>query len=333
MRHYPLFLDLTGRTVLVVGGGARAAAKVRLLASSGAQVRVVAPALGDELSAIGKDGAIDWRCKGFDAADLQGVRLVISATGLDAVDRAVAAAADGAGLAVNVVDRPDLCTFLTPAIVDRDSVVVAISTGGLAPVLARRLKSAIDRLLPSRLGRLADMASGFRGALAHRLHLGDQRRRFWQSFFDGAIAERVLAGDEAGARAEMLRTVNSIALDGQVAQHGSLHWIELGSDDPDLLTLKAHRLLGEADVIVHDGDGPTQILDYARRDAERRVLDGAAIGGLADLMRAGLKVVRLTKVPFVDAEGALTRAGLTADAVPAVRRDVTGPGESRRQAV
>ncbi|ABC22733.1 siroheme synthase CysG [Rhodospirillum rubrum] len=307
MDSFPIFLTLTGVRVLVVGGGAAAAAKARLALKAGARVSVFAPALSADWQDLRGHPALDHR-QGFPGQggeeEWRDVRLVYAAGESLEEDRAVHAAASARGVLVNVVDRPELCDFLTPAIVDRSPIVVAIGTGGRAPVLARRVRAAIDRLLPARLGALARLAEGFRGTVAQALPDGDRRRRFWDRFFDGAPALAALEGDEPRARTAALRLLNDgEALDNGAPAAGVVHLVGAGPGDPDLLTLKAQRLLQEADALVYDDLVGEGILDMARRDAARiyvgkrkgrASLTQEQIGRLmCDLAAAGRVVVRL----------------------------------------
>ncbi len=264
MRYFPAFMDLKGRSCLVVGGGALAARKVRPLLAAGAAVTVVAPRLGADLEARRAASEIAWTARGFVDGDLSGRALAISATGSAAVDERVAEAARRAGVPVNVVDRSELCSFVFPAIVDRDPLVVAISSGGASPVLARRLRERLEALLPAGLGRLARFAESFRGAVAANIRDFAQRRRFWEDFFDGPIAGLVQGGEEGRAREAMISLVNR----GGATAAGRVQLVGAGPGDPDLLTLKALRALQRADVILYDRLVAPAILDLARRDAE-----------------------------------------------------------------
>jgi len=316
--------------VLVAGGGETAARKLRLLRKAGARVTVVAPRAGTEIRDLAEAGAVTWRAREFMDADLSGAALAYGATGIDAVDRQVSEAARRAGVPVNVVDRPDLSDFITPAIIERDPVTVAVSSGGAAPVLARGVKAAIERLLHPNLGTLALFAERFRGAVKAVVPEGRARLRFWDRFFDGPIAARVLAGDERGAVEDMLAYVNRRGREA----NGIVHIVGAGPGAADLVTLRAQRLLEQADVIVHDrlvGDG---VLDLARRDAER-IDVGKAPGRhpvpqeeineiLIAQARLGKRVVRLKGGdPFVFGRGgeelqALADAGVRAEVVPGV---------------
>lgn len=324
MSHFPVFFDLSHRPVLVVGGGELAARKVRLLRKAGARVTLVAPRLGPELAGLVAAGALAHRARGFVAGDVNGQTLVITATGREEIDARVAEAARAAGVPVNAVDRRELSDFHVPAIIERDPIVVAVSSGGAAPVLARRLRERIEALLPSRLGELARFAEQFR-ATVKQIVPQRSRRRFWELFFDGPVAEQVLSGDERGAREAMLGWVNA----PRKPQAGWVAIAGAGPGDPDLVTLRTLRLLQDADVVVHDLRVDEGVLDLARRDAERIPVGEAQDKGgiardrvpqlLAERCLAGQRVVRLE---FGDPAGEelafLRRRGIVATLVPGV---------------
>ncbi|MFQ6017565.1 MAG: bifunctional precorrin-2 dehydrogenase/sirohydrochlorin ferrochelatase [Kiloniellaceae bacterium] len=178
MKFFPAFLSLGGRRCLVVGGGELAARKIRLLLRAGAEVTVVAPKAGAEIAELAARGEIAWIRRRFVADDVRGSAVVHGATGRAAVDAGVSAAAYAAGIQVNVVDRPELSSFTVPAIVDRDPVVIGISSGGTAPVLARRLRTTVEALLPARLGRLARFAASFRTSVKAIIPDAAARLRF-----------------------------------------------------------------------------------------------------------------------------------------------------------
>jgi uroporphyrin-III C-methyltransferase/precorrin-2 dehydrogenase/sirohydrochlorin ferrochelatase len=249
MDSFPIFMRLRGREVLVVGTGAMAHAKQRLLIAAGARVD-----LRDTLPPT-----------------LAGYALVFGANGDDATDRVVAAAARDAHLPVNVVDRPELSDFIMPAVVDRGDVVIGISTGGASPILAQRVRGWIEDALPVGLDRLAAFARRFRAAVQTRVADNATRRRFWERFFDGEGAALVMAGEDIAAARRMIRDLN--VADADERGKGTRVEIELISNDPDDLTLGTLRALRKADVILHDGDVSPAILDYARRDARHVVLD------------------------------------------------------------
>ena len=331
MRYFPAFLDLANRPCLVVGGGEAAAGKVRLLRKAGAAVRVVAPRVGPGLACLAARGELSLVRRGFVAGDVRGCAVVHAATGLADIDARVAEAAGRAGVPVNVVDRAEISSFIVPAIVDRDPVVIGISTGGASPVLARRLRAEIEAHLPARLGALARFAESFRTSLAALLP-ATARRRFWERFFDGPVAQDVLAGRQVAARERMLGLINRAADTG--VSEGLVSIVGAGPGDPELLTIKAMRVLERADVVVYDKLVGPAVLDYARRDAER-IYVGKSPGNhvrtqaqINDLLvaqaRLGKRVLRLKGGdPFVFGRGAeeqahLRRHGVRVEVVPGI---------------
>jgi len=263
MRHYPAFLDIKNRPCLVVGGGSAAVAKTRLLRRAGAEVTVVAPTFDPELCALGLKNQVTLVPRPFIKGDATGRVLIHAASGIARVDKAVAQAAQDNNIPVNVVDRSELSSFVMPAIVDRGTIVVGISSGGASPVLARRVRTEIEALLPHGLSRLADFAKSFRSAVRATFDDLETRLRFWERFFDGPLAEAIIAGRQGDARAQMLSLVNG----AQLPPAGDTHKITIDLTAPDLLTLRDLRRIARADVIVHDATIGTSVLDHARRDA------------------------------------------------------------------
>lgn len=330
MRYFPAFLDLDGALVLVVGGGEAAAQKLRLLARTPATIRVVAEEVCAEIADLADAGRVELARRPFRPRDLAGACLAVAAGLGDPELARLVAAARGLTVPLNVVDRPDLSSFIVPSIVDRDPVVVAIGTEGTAPVLARNIKALLEPLLPAGLGRLARFAAGWRAAVARRLRDGRARRAFWERLLAGPIAEHVLAGDLGTAQ-----DATEQALDGAPPlPTGRVALVGAGPGDPDLLTFKALRRLQEADVIVVDRLVPKAILDRARRDA-RRIEVGKAPGGRSTaqaeidalLVRealAGNRVVRLKGGdPLVfgrvaEEIAALNAAGVAWEIVPGI---------------
>ncbi len=332
MRYFPTFFDLAGKPCLVVGGGERATQKIRLLRRAGALVTVVTRGPIEEIERLAAKGEVEIRRRGFVEGDLRDRVLAIGAAGDDDLDLRLCEAAKRRGVPVNIVDRPALSSFTVPAMVDRDPVLVAISSAGTAPVLARKLRARIEALLPARLGRLARLAESFRGAVKALHDGGTARRRFWEEFFDGSIADDVLAGRESKAREKTLALVNRRSprrrVDGTVAIVGA------GPGDPDLLTLRAANLLQDAEVIVYDNLVGAEILDRARRDAQR-IYAGKSRGAhaksqdeinalLRDLAQARKRVVRLKGGdPFIFGRGGeeveyLRGHGIAVQVVPGI---------------
>jgi len=326
---FPAFHKVAGRQVVVVGGGHEAAAKIRLLAETKAEIVVYASALDKQTGVDLIAAHADWRGKAPALADLAGAALVFVATGSEEGDRAVHALAKQAGVPINVVDRPELCDFFTPAIVNRAPLAVAVASEGMAPVLSRHVRARIEAMLAPAFGDLAGLAERLRERVAHRLASMAERRRFWAGFFSGVIAERVFAGriEEAEAEAARVLEIDPV-FSGQVSLVGA------GPGAEDLLTLRAQRVLQEADVIVYDRLVPEAILAQGRRDA-RRIFVGKAKGEhsasqdeinaiLIREARNGNRVVRLKSGdPLIfgragEEMAALRGAGISFDVVPGV---------------
>ncbi len=269
MRYFPVFVHLTNsQTVLVFGGGSDALCKIRLLMKTDVAINVIAPELNDELTELVRTGRIVWSATEFHAEQLTNrVRAIFVASG-EPVATNVSAAATELGIAVNVVDRPDLSSFIVPAIVDRDPLVVAIGTEGAGPVLAQALRARIEVVLPPSIGGLLQRAAALRPAISRRVPAGTARRTFWHEFFFGRVREAYLLGNEQRYKRELDRT---IAYATHRTAAGRISLINV-CHDPELLTLKAHRLLQEADIILHDRAVATGVMEYARRDARRIVV-------------------------------------------------------------
>ncbi|MEQ8697124.1 MAG: siroheme synthase CysG [Bauldia litoralis] len=332
MKLFPIFLRLKDRSCLVVGGGASAVAKARLLAQAGARVALAADVPGDEARRLLAAGVADRVAVPASQADIAGHALVYTASGDPALDRRVVAWARASGIPASIVDVPDESDFQTPAIVDRDSVVVAISTGGGAPVLSRWLRAAIERAIPEGVGRLARLMHDFRDTVRSRWPDYNDRRRLWEGYLASPAADTALRGDGAAAQRAAIAYINRAAEGG--AHAGRVTLVGAGPGAADLLTLRAVRALQAADVIVHDRLIGPDVLDYARRDAER-IPAGKAKGKpsmsqdtinglLLELAREGRHVVRLKGGdPFVFGRGGeeqdhLRRHGIPVDVVPGI---------------
>ena len=327
MEFLPIFQRVRGTRCVLVGGGEIAARKFALLERAGASVVIVSPLLADTLRDACAAGRFEHSAMHFEPEHLDGATLAIAATGVRAVNERVARAAADRRIPVNVVDDPELCTFVMPAIVDRSPLIVAISSAGHAPVIARRVRERIEALLPAGFGRFVRWAGGLRDAVTARLEPAF-RRSFWERLSDSAALEHILAGDEHGAR----RIAEQVLESGEGPGHVWL--VGAGPGDPDLLTLKALRVLQQADVIVHDRLVAPAILELARRDAERidvgksmnrHLLPQNDINALLiRLAIEGRKVVRLKGGdPYVFGRGgeegeALSAAGMGFTVVPGI---------------
>jgi len=266
MDYLPTFMDIRGRRCLVVGGGEVALRKVDLLRAAGALVHVVSPYLCGELARQSSNGAIGHSARTFEPADLSGAALAIAATDEPEVNTAVHENARAHNIPVNVVDQPDLCTFVMPAVIDRSPILIAVSTGARSPVLARLLRARLESLIPARIGQLAQLAGEFRDRVKRHFLDPRARRIFWEKMLQGRVAELALGGDTEAARRQLGQAIE----DADTAEAtGEVYLVGAGPGDPDLLTFRALRLMQQADVVVYDhlvGDG---ILDLVRRDAHR----------------------------------------------------------------
>ncbi|MFL5053008.1 MAG: siroheme synthase CysG [Xanthobacteraceae bacterium] len=332
MRFLPVFLDLASGTLVLVGSGEPALNKLRLLDAAGARVhwfpldnllraQAIAAGRGERIVIDGNDPR---------SADLSDVLAIVSAAGRP-LDDEIAAAARAARIPINVVDRPELSTFIVPAIVDRGDVVVAVGTGGAAPVLARRLRERIETILPERIGQLAALMGKYRTRLGAAINDMAGRRRFWEQVVDGPIAGAVLSG-RPEAEAQLIDAIDASRQEDAAA--GSVSLVGAGPGDPDLLTLRALHALQDADIIFYDELVTEGVLDRARREAER-VFVGKRRGqrGIAQeeinrhlvaAARTGKRVVRLKGGdPFVFGRGGeelehLRAAGISAVVVPGI---------------
>ncbi|SEF67573.1 uroporphyrin-III C-methyltransferase / precorrin-2 dehydrogenase / sirohydrochlorin ferrochelatase [Thalassococcus halodurans] len=331
MKTFPMFLQMAGRRVTVVGGGEQAAQKVRLLLKTEAQIIVHADDLDPELEGLRDEGKITQASAVVTQADFTDRALVFIATGCPGADAASHAVAKAAGAVVNVVDQPDLCDAITPSIVDRDPVVVAIGTEGTAPVLARQIKTKIEQQLEPRLGDLAALAGRLRDLAANRLGPRD-RRDLWRWVFNGPVRNAHARGAERDAAKQIKTAIETGEFSRE--QGGSVALVGAGPGAKDLITLRGVQRLQEADIIFYDRLVDPDILELARRDAER-VYVGKAPGNhswpqdkisniLVSAAKQGKRVVRLKcGDPGIFARGleeaeALEAAGIAFEIVPGV---------------
>jgi uroporphyrin-III C-methyltransferase / precorrin-2 dehydrogenase / sirohydrochlorin ferrochelatase len=329
LASFPAFFKVAGRVVVIVGNGEEALAKCRLLGQTQAQIRLIADAPSAALAAHAAEAGIVHIDGVFDASHLSEAVLAFGATGDQRQDRAIVTAARGLGIPANAVDQPGWCDFFTPALVVRAPVAVAIGTEGAGPVLAQMIRARIDQMLPVNLGRVARLAVTYRHAAETLLPKGISRRSFWKNFFTGSPARHAEAGDLTEARRAAARLLRAGGIDqGHVALVGA------GPGAGDLLTLRAQRLLMEADAIVYDALVPAEVVAMGRRDAERipvgkrkgchsksqKEIDAL----LVSLGREGKRVVRLKSGdPLIfgraaEELAALRNAGISHEVVPGV---------------
>jgi len=334
MNHLPIFMNIKGRPVLVVGGGELAARKVEMIHRAGGRIQVVAEKLCPALEVLVEQNEIEHEARAFDAADVDGRVLVFAASDDKELGARVSKLARDADIPVNVVDRLELCTFIMPAVIDRSPMLVAVSSGGAAPILSRVLKARLETSIPAGLGRLADFAGACRGKVKAAIPEGRLRLRFWEHFIHGPIAEYVLAGQAEAAGNLLDETLERAKQDQGTGIHGEVYLVGSGPGDPDLLTFRALRLMQQADVVLHDRLVTDDIMDLVRRDAER-IFVGKRRGDhampqeeisqlMVRLAKEGKRVLRLKSGdPFVFGRGgeeidALSSEGIHFQVVPGV---------------
>lgn len=266
MDFLPLFFQLHGKSCLVVGGGAVALRKATLLSRAGAVVSITAHEVSGEVRDIAEKSGGQVRLGEYRQGDLKDVFLVIAATDDGDLNQRVSQDAHAAHVPVNVVDSPELCSFILPAIIDRSPLVVAVSSGGKSPVLARLLRSKIEYTIPAAYGELAKLVGDFRDKVKARFSHIDDRRNFWEEVLDGPVAEMVFAGKRDVAEEMLAEHIQHV---DQPKPSGEVFLVGAGPGDPDLLTFKALRLMQKADVVLYDRLVSSQILDLCRRDAEK----------------------------------------------------------------
>jgi len=266
MDFLPIFLNIKNRTCLVVGGGEIATRKIMLLLQAGAKVLVVSPELSTALNEYFAQGKIKYCAEYFHPKHLDNITLVISATNDHVINQLVSETACRQQIPVNVVDNPDLCTFIMPSIVDRSPLLIAISSSGQSPVLARLLRAQLETIIPTAYARLAAIAGKFRQHVKQHFRHPEKRRIFWEKALQGTFTEMVLAGKDQNAQDYLLQSLQHEKDD---PPQGEVYLVGAGPGNPDLLTFRAMRLMQQADVVVYDRLVSTAILDMVRRDATR----------------------------------------------------------------
>ncbi|MES2823398.1 MAG: siroheme synthase CysG [Pseudomonadota bacterium] len=311
MEYFPVFLDLKKRTCLLVGGGDVATRKGRLLSKAGAILRVVAPEISAELRELAAQNKGEIFAREYQSSDLENCVIAIAATDNESLNEKISADAKARFLPVNVVDSPALCTYITPAIIDRSPLVIAISSGGEAPVLARLIRAKLETLIPANYGKLAIIAKNWRDRVKARFDTADSRRRFWEKILQGPAAELALNGQEDAAEKMIEKEIAQI---DQSLTQGEVYLVGGGPGDPELLTLRALRLMQQADVVLYDRLVSDGVMELVRRDAERiyvgkrrseHAMQQENINQLlVDLAKQGKRVLRLKGGdPFIFGRG------------------------------
>jgi uroporphyrin-III C-methyltransferase / precorrin-2 dehydrogenase / sirohydrochlorin ferrochelatase len=331
MDYFPVFVKLKNQDCLVVGAGEIAARKIELLAKANARITVLAEHISPQVKSLQASCQLSFIEKRFAPEDIGNYRLVISATNDNETNILVAKTADEQKILVNVVDSPELCSFIFPAIIDRSPIVAAISSGGAAPVLARLLRAKIETIIPPAYGHLAKLAEKFRADVKTHIKTPAQRRIFWEGVFQGPIAELIFSGNERAAKEQLQQ---SLIQQKDTITQGEVYLVGAGPGAPDLLTFRALRLMQQADVIVYDNLVSPEVLDLARRDSEKiyvgkerqkHTMPQDSINNLlADLAIAGKRVVRLKGGdPFIFGRGGeeietLMQQGISFQIVPGI---------------
>ncbi|MFO1388615.1 siroheme synthase CysG [Cellvibrio sp.] len=311
MDYFPVFLDLKKRRCLLVGGGEVATRKGRMLAKSGAVLRVVAPEISNELRELVAQHNGELILREYQQGDMEGCVLAVAATDIETLNQQISDEAKQINIPVNVVDTPALCTYITPAIIDRSPLMIAISSGGEAPVLARLVRAKLETLIPMSYGKLAQLASRWRDRVKARFNDGDSRRKFWEKILQGPAAELAMNGQLD--QADKILS-DEIANEDASLTQGEVYLVGGGPGDPELLTLKALRLMQQADVVLYDRLVSDGVMDLVRRDAERiyvgkrrseHAMQQENINQLlVDLAKEGKRVLRLKGGdPFIFGRG------------------------------
>lgn len=337
MDYLPIFVNIKNQHCLIVGGGAVAARKADLFIKSGAIVTVIAPEIKTEMKHHLAHGKVVWQMDTFSDDVMHGLRVpkfVISATDDQKVNLAVYDYCQRHGIAVNVADQTKLCDFILPAIVDREPMTIAVSTGGRSPVLARLMKARLETMIPSGFSKLADLVGRYRNKVKEAIADGDGRKAFWESILDGAFIDKAVHGQHSEAEQQLEQQINRVAEQGQPLPQGEVYLIGAGPGDPDLMTFKGLRLLQQADVILYDRLVAPEIIEMARREAERiyvgkkdkwHKVEQPDIGMLmVELAKQGKRVARLKGGdPYIFGRGAeeaevLVNHGVSYQVVPGI---------------
>jgi uroporphyrin-III C-methyltransferase/precorrin-2 dehydrogenase/sirohydrochlorin ferrochelatase len=330
MDYLPIFFKISQKQCLVVGGGDIALRKINLLLKAGATIECIAPNFCKALVDRSAVDDLTLTKKPFSATDIQNQALLISATNDTKLNAEVSRLAFAANIPVNVVDSPELSSFIMPSIVDRSPLLIAISSGGKAPVLARIIRAKLETIVPSAYGRLAEIAGEYRQQVKDKFSHIKDRRAFWELVLSGNIAEKVFTGRITEAKADLEQQLTN----AKVQKLGEVYLVGAGPGDPDLLTFKALRLMQQADVVLYDRLVSTAVMELVRRDAEL-VYVGKKAGGkssrqsdineqLVQLAKSGKRVCRLKGGdPFIFGRGGeeietLSEYGIPFQVVPGI---------------
>ncbi|MCF6203996.1 MAG: siroheme synthase CysG [Methylococcaceae bacterium] len=311
MDYFPLFLKLKKQNCLVVGAGTIATRKIELLLRAGAVITVIAKDISPTITHLQKSHELIIKVKEFEASDAKGFSLIVSATNNSTTNQLVSQSATQLNILINVVDNPELCSFIFPAIIDRSPLIAAVSSGGASPVLARLLRAKIESIIPPAYGQLALFAEKFRNTVKKQIKQPAQRRILWESALQGKISELIFSGRQQEAERQLKKLISNSEDNDDT---GEVYLVGAGPGDPDLLTFRALRLMQQADVVVYDRLVSPEILDLTRRDSEKiyvgkqkqnhTVPQDSINKLLASLAKKGKRVVRLKGGdPFIFGRG------------------------------
>lgn len=265
MKYFPVFLDANRINALVVGGGDVAARKIELLLKTTTSITVMSETLAPSVARLVQENKLTHLAHNYQTGFLNGINLVIAATDNTQVNKAVYDEATPLNILTNVVDQPQLCTYITPAIIDRSPMIIAMSSSGSAPILLRMLREQIEKMLPSGYGKLADFSLKFRDHVKARVKGIRNRRTFWETTLRGRIGQDILAGNSQNAEQQLIQSLKEEIK----APEGEIVFVHTQNGDPDQLTLAAHREMQFADAVFYDDDVNAQLIEYVRRDADK----------------------------------------------------------------
>ena len=331
MDHLPIFINIRKKPCVVIGGGDIALRKINLLLKAQAKVDCLSPLFCKGIKNLSKDGHITLINKSFDQTDIKDYSIIIAATDDSSVNSSISAIAQVKKIPVNVVDSPELSSFIMPSIVDRSPLIIAVSSSGKAPVLSRIIRAKLETVIPSAYGILADIAGEYRQKVKDRFSTIKDRRAFWEAVFSGVIAEKVFSGRISEAKEDIQRQLDdSVEMD-----LGEVYLVGAGPGDPDLLTFKALRLIQQADVVLYDRLVSKGVMELVRRDSEL-IYVGKKGGSdkstkqvdindqLVELAKTGKRVCRLKGGdPFIFGRGgeeieSLSEHGIPFQVVPGI---------------
>ena len=331
MDHLPIFINIRKKPCVVIGGGDIAPRKINILLKAQAKVDCLSPSFSRDIKNLSKDGHITLINKSFDQTDIKDYSIIIAATDDSSVNSSISAIAQVKKIPVNVVDSPELSSFIMPSIVDRSPLIIAVSSSGKAPVLSRIIRAKLETVIPSAYGILADIAGEYRQKVKDRFSTIKDRRAFWEAVFSGVIAEKVFSGRISEAKEDIEKQLN----DSVEMELGEVYLVGAGPGDPDLLTFKALRLIQQADVVLYDRLVSKGVMELVRRDSEL-IYVGKKGGSdkstkqvdindqLVELAKSGKRVCRLKGGdPFIFGRGgeeieSLSEHGIPFQVVPGI---------------